>query len=349
MHVWDEATCTGYCKGIGNCTDEDVQNALQACGARGIAHIDATKPDCPYQCNADCQDTFTKAKIACGWYGIGDFDWETCDYSCEKCVPIKAACEQQCASRGGTAYNDCYTSPRGTVVDQCQCNDELTPPEDGDEMGENPDPPDDETPEEPGPTDPDNPNGAELVAMGDNIRKLVQQGNDRKNQLQGILNNTSWIGENNKIIANNTKLTVEAIRGLNSGLDGVADSIGDLASGIESLELGDIEIEGLDEITDGTFTPPTEQDPYVSPEHDFSQRTSDFLSNMKTTGIFSLRDQLSSSIPSGGSSTLIIEGGETYGSHTIDFADYSPAIVILRTIFNLAGMILAIRIVTLKR
>ena len=348
LHIWDESTCTGYCEGIGNCTDEDMQNAMQACGARGIAYMNSTDPDCPYQCNDDCQDTFSKAKIACGWYGV-IFDWNTCEYSCEKCHIEESNCQQQCADQGGMAHIDCATTARGTVVSTCVCRNSIEPADPGESLGDTPDAPDNLEPDPKGPEDPDNPNGAELVAVDNNIRNLVNQGNIHKDQLHGILNNTRWMGNNNRIIADNTKKTVDAVSGLNNNLQGISGAINNLASGLEGLDLGDASIEELDEITEGTFTPPSHPDPYTSPEHDFSQRTSDFLDNMKTTGIFSLPDQLSSSIPSGGSSVMTIEGGETYGVHAIDFADYSSAIVILRSLFNLAGMIIAIRIVTIKR
>ena len=71
---------------------------------------------------------------------------------------------------------------------------------------------------------------------------------------------------------------------------------------------------------------------------------------MKTTGLFSIANQLSTSIPGGGSPVFTIHTGDTFGGdHQIDFSNFSFALNMLKYLFQISGMVIAIRIVTLKR
>lgn len=367
MHVWNEFTCTGYCQGNVNCTDDEVAAAIQDCGGQGIKYMDSTDPDCPYECNRNCMDTYEHAQLVCGYHGVGAFNWETCEYSCDECPQNRDECREHCQERGGIKHIDCAMLTNGTAVTTCVCNADVEQPGEGVPEEEESDAPPDEETTDPDEENPDDPNEAELNAINENLKSLVNQGNTQKDQLHEITNKADWIGKNAKTIADNTAKTVEAIDGLElegglddsdkallgsikGSVDGIGNDLEDIAGSVDGVEDGVGEIEGtLEEVSEGEYGGGIKDDPYEAQNHNFADRTEEFLSDMRSTGIFSLPDQLSSSIPGGGSPTIAIDGGETYGSHTIDFSDYSPAILILRSIVQIAGMIIAIRIVTLKR
>ena len=69
---------------------------------------------------------------------------------------------------------------------------------------------------------------------------------------------------------------------------------------------------------------------------------------MKTTSIFSLSDDLLGDVPTGGSSVLTIEGGDTYGQQEIDFNDWSAGWLVFRSVIMIFSSFIAFRILTLK-
>ncbi len=254
-------------------------------------------------------------------------------------------------------------------------------PEQSEPGSEKPDPtpaPPDQTPE---PGSPDNPNDPSDQKLGDikkELGKLIQQNNDRAVQLQNIIDNTNWIGDNVKTLANTADsinknlsdisddIALGVSRGVRDGLagieqgldegfgelgDGLDEGFGELGSKLDSIDDGIDELnEELDEISDGEYAGYEIPDPYESEEHDFAERTSEFLSDMRSTSIFSVPNKLSNSIPGGGSPVVIIETGSTFGgTHTVDFSYLGNGLNILKYIFHIAGMIIAIRIITLKR
>jgi hypothetical protein len=81
----------------------------------------------------------------------------------------------------------------------------------------------------------------------------------------------------------------------------------------------------------------------------FTDRLSLFFEHMKETSLFSLPNKLSGSGLSGGSSSLQINGGVTYGVQEVDFGDWSDGLLVFRAVVYISSIFVAVRIVTLKR
>jgi hypothetical protein len=183
--------------------------------------------------------------------------------------------------------------------------------------------------------------------------KSIAEGQAKTNQL------LEWVGKNAEATAGNTAKIENSVDGLGNKIDGLGDKVDGLGDQIgEDLEqLGDDLGEKLDELTDELAgeNEPTEElpdetpEPYSVDDHDWGARTTQFLSDMRSTGLFSVPTDFFDAVPGGGSPEIIINGGETYGVHTLSFADYSSGLIAIRTVIQLAFMWLAIRIVTLKR
>ncbi len=182
-----------------------------------------------------------------------------------------------------------------------------------------------------------------------------------------------WIGENVQASATNTaqlgRQLADSNKQVGAGLNNVAGQLGALGDQLGGLgdeigglgdeigEFGDTLGDKLDELKDAiegdgepgedlNYDIPGE---YSTGEHSFGDRTNQFLSDMSATGLFAVPGQFFGAIPSGGSPDFTIDGGETYGSHTLSFAGFANALLALRAVIQIAFMWLAIRIVTLKR
>jgi hypothetical protein len=337
---WDDATCTGVCGPIGDCTPNQIATAKNNCGGKGVKFT-KTVGGCEYECEKNCSSVYVEARYTCGEYGIALFNWDNCDYACDKCPQKKHICADRCKTKGGVRAFDCTMSYTGQAVSTCQCETDAPPI---------PDPviPDPEkTPDKPAdPQAPDNPKKPDPEnAPEDPWGKAIKDATDRVGDIaNGILDDNrkqtgllGWIGD--------------SLGTINDNIGGVYDYLGKLLHSGNEIENGLNGIEGeLEEINRGRYQGPRTKEPYIVPENDFSIRTTTFLSEMKSTGIFSIPSQLASSIPGGGSPILSIETGKTFGgTHTIDFSMLSTALLILRSLFQISGMAIAIRIVTLKR
>ncbi len=324
--------------------EDAIQQAISDCGGEGnIDWTNYTEESCNLSCK--CQSQIDEAELFCSaGYTL---DRENCTYDCVDCDDYYQDAVALCADKGGIQSFNCNVQnsfdpnvqnepPSYTCVDDNQ----VTQDPDND-TGDTPeDPADDPTPD---PEDPDSDiTNQWLAKIKQNTDTIVNQNNTSNSQQANIAENMRRSVENQSVIN-------DSINNLGKNLSNIGAGIGDeVAEGVREGMQG-VEDE-LEEISSGSYTPGDPPDPYAAEEeYSFGDRASEFLDQMKSTGVFSLPNQLSSAIPGGGTSTLIIEGGETYGSHTIDFSDYSPAILILRGIFQIAGMIIAIRIVTLKR
>lgn len=351
---WSDETCSGgeckkKCDGQG---EETVQEAMARCAAleKAYSHYDYTI--CRGICGCS-ESQYNQGKESCGVYGIRDFNEITCQPICNGCEDKWNEAQALCGNKFVESW-ECDNAT-GKIIN-LKCMNEppkAVPGEDGTPAAPDPTPaPDDKDPEPDTPDNPDDPSDAKLAAIHSELQKIVLQNNDRKNQLNEATNSLNWIGENNRRIVDNTKIIGDSINGMGDdissgikdGLGGLQDSIDGVGDDIDELTTT------LNDISSGDYSSPGEEDPYTAEAYDFSERTSEFLDQMKTTGIFSLPGMLSDSIPGGGSPTLTIDTGETFGGiHTVDFSNFSTALTILRYLFQIAGMVLAIRIVTLKR
>jgi len=90
-------------------------------------------------------------------------------------------------------------------------------------------------------------------------------------------------------------------------------------------------------------------EPYNPGEFDIPARFTQFLNNVKSSGLFSFSNDFFNSLPGGGSSVYEIEAGQ-YGHHTIDLSDtLSTGLAVLKTILLVCFGFLSIRAVIMKR
>ena len=99
--------------------------------------------------------------------------------------------------------------------------------------------------------------------------------------------------------------------------------------------------------SDLPYTPSALAGPYTLPNVDFGQRLQQFFTSAKTSSLFGLPAAVFS-VPSGGTSTITINGGQTFGTTIIDLADWSASWAILKTIVMCGFCFFAVRIVCLK-
>ncbi len=81
--------------------------------------------------------------------------------------------------------------------------------------------------------------------------------------------------------------------------------------------------------------------------NDFGARFKIFTDSMKSSSLFSLPNRVLGSVPLGGDSVFRISFGR-YGSTTLDLANWSSAIAIIRSLVLFVFSIASIRIITLK-
>ena len=335
VSYYDIEKCKGVCDG---CTEEQYISEKEKCGVLPFVFNEVT---CKSDCDFSCPDGLAMAQALCG-PGATVISYETK-------VTIENGCEVPESSvtcdEGVTVLYPRYPTDEGVPSP----NDPESPPSPDDpESPPSPDDPEDPQPTEPAP-DPDDPtdNNEWNETIANNQKVQIKQNDEiiaNQNEQSTLLN---WIGENQKITASNTDAIAKALQ------DGsVKAELGEKALN----ELGEIEdgirdVEGvLDNISNGEYVSPGEEEAYTSEEHDFSTRTTDFLNQMKSTGLFAIPNQLASAIPSGGSSVLVIHSGETFGGdHSIDYNDISEGLDILKYILHIAFATIAIRIITLKR
>lgn len=336
---WSEETCSGECA---PCTanlsegQETYSEAAARCTAldKSVSYFD--EEICRGICDTCTEEQYLEVKNSCGQLAY-NFSEVTCDGDCDfECDQewAKAQAQSYCPSGTEVVGYSCESTPEnGHVVPQgsvtCLAPNVTIYPKESDPGAEKPDDP--ETPPSTAPAaDPTDPSDSNQwnAAIKQNQDSQIQQNDSQLAKLNEQNKLLEWIGENAKRTTDNTKALTEAVQ----------DGLGEI----------DDELEGIKE---GAFTPPGEEDPYApEEEYDFATRTSQFLNNMKSTGLFSIPNTLSQSIPGGGTSTLTISTGETFGGdHTIDFNWLSSGLTILKYLFQIAGMALAIRIVTLKR
>ncbi len=347
------------------------------------------RDDITGECPAPCQNEKQEAEQTCvapdyaGWQWI---DETICEYECipvpDQCDVFLAKCDHVCAEKGGIGlslcgegfepYCGCYDGTEGDVdfipyeIEQPEGpnendSEDEEPPETGegepDTSGD--DIPDETVSENPNPN-PNDPSNEQLRAIKENTDTLIKQGNSQSEQLADLQITAKWNGKNQKITADNTAKIVKNTQNIkdNAGVIAnntkiiakdqrqhikVSQSINNKLKGIQ----GDIS-----SISDGTYTGDTSsfEKPYTTSEFDFGVRTNEFLNQMKSTAIFSIPNELSASIPGGGSSIYLIDGGDTYGGvHQIDFSFASSGLIGLRAVIHIIAMFLSIKIITLKR
>ncbi len=104
--------------------------------------------------------------------------------------------------------------------------------------------------------------------------------------------------------------------------------------------------------TEETFSPISDSaftEPYNPGEFDIPARFTQFLNNVKSSGLFSFSNDFFNSLPGGGSPIFEIEGG-IFGSHRIDLSEtMSGGLAVLKTVLLALFGFLSIRAVIMKR
>ena len=104
--------------------------------------------------------------------------------------------------------------------------------------------------------------------------------------------------------------------------------------------------------TEETFSPISDsafEEPYNPGEFDIPARFTQFLNNVKSSGLFSFSNDFFNSLPGGGSPIFEIEGG-IFGSHRIDLSEtMSGGLAVLKTVLLALFGFLSIRAVIMKR
>ncbi|MGD9817147.1 MAG: hypothetical protein AB7V04_00460 [Desulfomonilaceae bacterium] len=85
-------------------------------------------------------------------------------------------------------------------------------------------------------------------------------------------------------------------------------------------------------------------------EYDIPTRFTSFLTNVKSSGLFSFSSDFFNSLPTGGSSLYTIDGGNTYGTHTVDLSEsLGGGLAVLKAVLLACFGFLSIRAVIMKR
>nr|WP_321467339.1 hypothetical protein [uncultured Desulfobulbus sp.] len=127
---------------------------------------------------------------------------------------------------------------------------------------------------------------------------------------------------------------------------------GDAVTGQVAAETAKAQEEEANKETEDTYSP-INDNPFTSAynpgEFDIPARMTTFLSNVKSSGLFSFSSAFFDSLPGGGTSTYTIEAGQ-YGTHTVNLNDtLSPGLAVLKAILLACFGFLSIRAVIMKR
>ncbi|MGD9950729.1 MAG: hypothetical protein AB7U29_19980 [Desulfobulbus sp.] len=103
--------------------------------------------------------------------------------------------------------------------------------------------------------------------------------------------------------------------------------------------------ETFNDISISAFDPPYDPGPF-----DIPARFTSFLGNVKSSGLFSFSSNFFNSLPDGGSPIYEVDGGETFGHHTIDLSDtLTGGLAVAKTVLLALFGFLSIRAVIMKR
>lgn len=198
------------------CQDEwDL--AVVTCGDPEFVAYDNLET-CEWHCNT-CDDAYEDAQEECPYGFI--FDNRTCLYRCKDCMDAQDECEELCVDHGGVMLKSCEGNAQDGFDTVCVCQDAFEP-ELLEEGTTPPATPDDQTPAaDPTLPDPDT-SDPWSQAIKQNLDKIVEQGNNRKDQLANIADNIKKTVDNQ--VAGDKNIT-DAIREGNKDLDRIADKL----------------------------------------------------------------------------------------------------------------------------
>lgn len=166
----------------------------------------------------------------------------------------------------------------------------------------------------------------------------------------------SLLAQNTAAVAKAAADAAAAVAAANPG-----DAAAQIAAGQAALEAAKTAAEAAaqegEEVGDEeeTFTginPEGFTEGYQATEYNFDipGRFDSFLNNVKSSGLFSFSSGFFNSIPGGGSPVFTINGGQTFGSHSIDFSEtMTTGLAVLKSILMACFGFLSIRAIIMKR
>jgi hypothetical protein len=102
--------------------------------------------------------------------------------------------------------------------------------------------------------------------------------------------------------------------------------------------------------TYGPIGSPGNPGPYNPGQFDIPGRFSTFMGRVQSSGLFSFSSSFFNSLPGGGSPSITIEGGETFGTHTVNLSEsMGSGMAVLKTILLVLFGFLSIRAIIMKR
>lgn len=199
--------------------------------------------------------------------------------------------------------------------------------------------------------------------LGNILKQQTDQSNQIASKLDNIIANNPYILETPELLTPlevKDSLTDEKLTDLNDKLNDVNSRLeldptnsellkkqADLQKEIEEKS-EKINEEKLEEKFDKITVAPW--DPYDPGEFDISARFNALINTVKGTALFSFSRDFFESIPSGGSSVVTFEGGETFGNHSVDLSDtLETGLIAFRAVVMVIFGFLAIRAVVMKR
>lgn len=351
-YIWYPDSCLVECQGIDQCTNAQVAAAMQVCGMAGVQFTDTTDPNCPYTCKTDCQDTYENARYTCGQYPV-KMNYDTCDYSCDKCSTVSAACIDRCTAKGQNVYlNSCTTSSSGVQLADCKCTDEKP----DDIWPDDPVPPTDPAPD---PTDPDpttNPNLATDILKGikTNTDKQIGQNDSTNIYLKNIDNNQAKTVNNLDAINTNLQTSTGKVTDkLDSVIKAIEEGGGGGITDENIHDIGDEFGAALDDETDQLKdfmqgVAPSYDSSGMGTPQDMGARYTQMANTLKSTPIYGMITGMGN-IPGGSSVQTISMGASHGGDQAFDWSDFGFAWTSLRAVLLILASWMGVKIVVLKK
>lgn len=151
--------------------------------------------------------------------------------------------------------------------------------------------------------------------------------------------------------------TLDGIGGGDGTAESVAEGVGDaidekFGTGLAAPWNSEIRNDGTPSgLAGGSgYVPGSGVNPTFGTVHSLTESFANFKATMQGTALFGLPSSFASGAPAiGGTAPIMnIDGGDTFGSHNVDFAFMSPWLVVLRGAIMLAFAFAALKIITLK-
>lgn len=124
-----------------------------------------------------------------------------------------------------------------------------------------------------------------------------------------------------------------------------AQAAKDIADQLNEQATDEAKTETFNDINPSGFTTA-----YNPGEFDIPTRFTTFLTNVKSSSLFSFSTSFFNSLPEGGSPIFVIDGGNTFGLHTIDLSEtMAGGLAVAKAVLMALFGFLSIRAIIMKR